>query len=465
MNTHFEQLKNDPRVLKAEQLILEAIHERQNKLHAVQAPKPELISDYTLQLKQLEAFRGAALYYPYLATGFGNGPFVELADGSVKIDMISGIGVHYFGHMSDHYVQAHLDSVLSSTIMQGHLQQQCNSLKLLELILEASNCKGAQLKHGILSSSGAMANENALKLAFSAQPNRPRILAFEKCFHGRTLAMAQVTDKAAYRIGLPQNLAVDYIPFYDAHHPEESSSIALERLKTLLKRYPDSHATMVMELIQGEGGFNTAPRDFFLPILELLRAHGITIWFDEIQTLGRTLEIFAFQEYNFNQYADIVTFGKMSQVCGSLYIESLTPKPGLISQTFTSSTAAIEAAHKTFSVLLKGHLFGVTGIIQQLREVFLTHFHELNQKYPKHFNGPYGHGAMLSFQFADGSMEQSKAFLEALFKAGLIAFLAGQNPVKIRFLPPMGCLKHTHIDQACIILDEVIATFVKAEYL
>ena len=66
-----------------------------------------------------------------------------------------------------------------------------------------------------------MANENALKLAFSSQINKTRVIAFEKCFHGRTMSMASITDKAAYRSGLPLSLPVDYIPFYNPDRPED----------------------------------------------------------------------------------------------------------------------------------------------------------------------------------------------------------------------------------------------------
>lgn len=461
MSIKAQQLKQHPKIIEAKKLIRAAIQELQADVKAPSGPKQELEVSYLQQLEKLKELRGGALYYPYLASGFGHGPYVELADGSIKLDMISGIGVHYFGHLTNTYVDAHLDSILSSTIMQGHLQQQTNTLELLELILDAANRKGAKLSHGIISSSGAMANENALKLAFAAHPGRNRVLAFEKCFHGRTLAMAQITDKAAYRHGLPQNLPVDYIPFYQADRPEESTTCALKNLETILTRYPQSHACMMIELIQGEGGFNSAPKEFFESILKLLREHEISIWFDEIQTLGRTQEIFAYQALDLNDYAEIVTFGKMSQVCGTLYVDPLKPKPGLISQTFTSSSSAIAAAINTFRYLLEGKLYGDKGTIAASRKIFEQRFDQLHKKYPKHFNGPHGSGAMFSFVVADGSMKNSQAFLQAMFQAGVIAFLAGTAPVKIRFLPPMGCLEDQHIHQVCDLLDRILESFSK----
>ena len=125
---------------------------------------------------------------------------------------------------------------------------------------------------------------------------------------------------------------------------------------------------MILELIQGEGGFNAAPREFFISILDILREHGVHIWFDEIQTLGRTKEIFAFQDLQLDDYADLVTFGKMAQVCGTLYQEKLKPKPGLISQTYTSSSSAIQAAINTFKALLEGDFFGDNGKVVKVRK-------------------------------------------------------------------------------------------------
>ena len=450
------QLKNDPRIAQAKKLIQDAILEKQKQVVDIKASDSSKMEAYQLLIDQLNKSRGGNIYFPYVSSGFGHGPYVELEDGSIKLDMITGIGVHYFGHLTEPYVNAHFDSIFSSTVMQGHLQQQSNTVQLLDLILKAANKNGAKLEHGVISSSGAMANENALKICFSNKENSNRVLAFEKCFHGRTMSMASITDKAAYRNGIPLSINVDYLPFYNPDHPEKSMDRCLKKLTTLLNRYPNSYSTFIMELIQGEGGFNEAPREFFIPILEKLKEHQINIWFDEIQTLGRTTEIFAFQELNLDEYVDVMTFGKMAQICGTLFKTDLKPKPGLISQTYTSSSSAIQASINTFEELLNGDLFGKEGKIIENRDHFLAHFKTLSKKHPQHFSGPFGHGGMISFCYENGDLAESQLFLKALFKNGLIAFIAGSNPVKVRFLPPMGCLNQEHINQACQILDKTI---------
>ena len=100
-----------------------------------------------------------------------------------------------------------------------------------------------------------MANENALKLAFHKRPGATRILALEHAFSGRTLALASITDKAAYRAGLPAVVAVDYLPFFDAEHPAESTERRMAVLRTHVARYPNQHAALWCEFVQGEGGF------------------------------------------------------------------------------------------------------------------------------------------------------------------------------------------------------------------
>ena len=133
--------------------------------------------------------------------------------------------------------------------MQGHLQQNQEAYLLSKLLTEASG-----LDHCFLSSSGSMANENALKLIFQKKFPATRLLTFEKCFMGRTLSLAQLTDKPSFREGLPSNLAVDYVPFYQEADPEESTRHALRVLHQHLNRYPHQHAAMCFEMIQGEGG-------------------------------------------------------------------------------------------------------------------------------------------------------------------------------------------------------------------
>ena len=451
-----EKLKADPRLQQARQLILEAVAEHQAELSTVREPNPALAASYEETLAAFGAIRNGNLYFPYLSSGLGNGPFVELGDGSVKLDFITGIGVHGYGHSHPLLVEAAIDSAIGDTVMQGNLQQNSESYDLVKLLTETANESGAKLKHCFLSTSGAMANENSLKLAFQNNHPANRVIAFSHCFAGRTLALAQVTDKAKYRVGLPDTLNVDYIPFYNEDDPDRSTEIAVNHLNYLLERNPGKHAALWMELIQGEGGYYPGSTKFFKALTSVAKQHKVCVIADEVQTFCRTTRPYAFQHFELDQDVDVVTIGKISQVCATLFTDEYRFKPGLISQTFTSSTMAINSALAIVKGLIENGNFGPSGKNQQLHDHFVAGLKKIGDKYPGAISGPHGCGGMVALTPLDGSAEVAAALAKRLFAAGLMSFMAGGNPSRLRFLMPLGCTETSHIDLACEIIDKVI---------
>jgi 4-aminobutyrate aminotransferase-like enzyme len=457
-----EQFHDDPRVQQAKRLILDAMAEHQADLSDVRPGDPERKQAYDDLIEQFGRLRGGSLYYPYLGSGFGRGALVELADGSVKYDFITGIGVHYFGHNHPAIVEAGLDAAIRDTVIQGNLQQNVESVELSRMLIDTANRNGAALNHCFLTSSGAMANENALKLIFQKKQPANRILAFSGAFSGRTLAMSQITDKAAYRAGLPTVLAVDYVPFFDPADPDGSTRRALTVLHKHLERYPGKHAGMIMELVLGEGGYHPGDRGFFTAIMQLLKDRGIAILVDEIQTFGRTTEPFAFQLYGLDEFVDVATVGKLTQVCATLFRDEFTPKPGLISQTFTGTTASIYAARAIIGGLLDGGFFGNDGKIAQFHQRFTNHLETIAQRHPDWIKGPFGIGAMIAFTPFDGTEQSAKKIAHALFDAGVISFTAGSSPARVRFLIPVGGVTEPDIDTVCRILEQTLTRVAQA---
>jgi len=451
-------LFTDPRVAQAKALLQAALAEHQKQLTGVRPPGAERKVEYDELLKHFGQSRGGPLYFPYLGSGIGKGALVELADGSVKYDMISGIGVHYFGHSSPMLLDTGVDAALRDTVMQGNLQQNVESVTLAKTLIEFANRAGrdARIAHCFLTTSGAMANENALKIAFQKHAPATRVLAFSHGFAGRSMALSQMTDKAAYRVGLPKVLDVDYIPFFNADHPEHSSAAAVNRLKEHLHRYPKQHACMWIELIQGEGGFYAGTREFFVPILELLKENGVAVWFDEIQSFARTTQPFAFQHFGLDSYVDLLTVGKITQVCATLFTDAYIPKPGLVSQTFTASTSAILAAQSILDTLKSGAFFGPDGRIMQVRQRIMSHLDKMRAQHPDWIKGPFGEGAMIAFTPFDGAEATAKTLLADLFAAGVIAFVCGASPARLRFLPPVGVISDDEIDAVMNILATVL---------
>ncbi|MEL6899059.1 MAG: aminotransferase class III-fold pyridoxal phosphate-dependent enzyme, partial [Planctomycetota bacterium] len=333
-------LLSDPRVQQARKLIREALDDHSCRIDGVSPPDPSLADTYGEMLNQLTQIRGGPPIWPYLSSGLGNGPWVRLADGSVKLDFISGIGVHGAGHSHPNLIDAAIEGALEDTVMQGNLQQHPATIHLCERLVGMARCDKAPLEHCLLTTSGAMANENAMKLAFHAAAPADRVLAFDNAFAGRSIALAALTDRPKYRDGLPIALAVDYLPFRDAHHPKRSTRWAVDELKRLLNRHPDRYAMFWAEPIAGEGGYYAGGLDFFSALCEELRAAKVPIVFDEVQSFGRTSRPFAFQHYGLEEFADIVTVGKISQTCATLYRPNFHPQSPILSQTFTGSSTS-----------------------------------------------------------------------------------------------------------------------------
>lgn len=450
------QLANDPRLAEAKKLILDAVAEHQAQLTGVRPPNPDLAESFDKVLKDFGRIRGGNLYFPYLSSGIGNGPFVELADGSVKLDMITGIGVHGYGHSHPDLVATGIDAAVCDTVMQGNLQQNTESYDVAKLLTDLACESGAELKHCFLSTSGAMANENSLKMAFQKNAPANRVIAFSHCFAGRTLALSQVTDKPGNRVGLPDTIAVDYLPFFREDDPQGSTEQAVNHLKYYLNRHPGKYACLWMELVQGEGGYYPGSHEFFAALCATARENNVAVIADEVQTFCRTTRPYAFQHFGIDKMVDLVTIGKISQVCATLYTDEYKPKPGLISQTFTGSTWAILAAKTIVQGLVDRGNFGADGRNAKLHDYFVKGIQAINERFPGSLSGPHGVGGMVAFTPFGGDFDKAKDMVNRMYHAGLMSFFAGKDPSRVRFLMPLGCVEESHIDLACQIIESVV---------
>ncbi|MEW6443159.1 MAG: aminotransferase class III-fold pyridoxal phosphate-dependent enzyme [bacterium] len=451
-------LRRDRRVQQAKDLLLAAWSEIRSLLNGPRPACPGRATDYARAVEELGRLRGRELFFPYLASGIGRGPLVELADGSVKYDMISGIGVHVLGHSHPAMLSACVDAALEDTVVQGNLMQSRVVPAFLSRLLEAANRRGARLSHGFPTTSGAMANENALKIAFQKKHPASRLLAFAGSFAGRSLALSQVTDRPEYRQGLPETVRVDRIPFYDPARPDEGTRAAASALSRHLARHPGEHAAMFFELVQGEGGFYPGSRVFFRALMEILKKRGVIVIVDEIQTFGRTTELFAYSHFGLDEYVDIVTLGKLSHVCATLFRAELNPGPGLLSQTFTSSTAAFHAAIAILAELTEGGYYGPDGKVARLGALFAEGLRAIERRHPDLLTGPYGTGAMIACTPLGGDAGRVKAFLQKLYQAGVIAYSAGAPAGRVRFLPPFGCMDPDDVRAVLGILESTLVT-------
>ena len=455
--TRGEALRRDPRVIEAKRLIREALGEHAGELNDVCPAQTRQATTQTDLIDRFTAVRGGPPLWPYFAAGIGNGPFVELADGSVKLDFIGGIGVHGGGHSHPDLVEAAIDGALEDTVMQGNLQQHPLSVEFMELLVDMACRGGANLRRILPSTSGAMANENALKIALHHRSPADRIIAFDNAFAGRSLALAALTDRAKYRAGLPLTLDVDYLPFRDPDHPGRSTRWAVDELRRLLDRHPGRYAAFWAEPIAGEGGYYAGSHDFFAALAEPLREHRVPIIYDEVQSFGRTAHPFAFQHYRLDEFADIVTVGKITQVCATLWRPELQPTGPILSQTFTGGSSAMSAGLAMLRCMDRS-AFGEGGANRRLGTYFRDRLGELASRHPSRIRGPFGEEMMIAFTPDDGSFDAAKSMMDRLYEVGLLAFVCGDAPTRLRFLPPPLATTEAHIDRAVEILEGVLVS-------
>jgi len=438
--------------------IVEELKKAQSTLTGVRGPIADRVASYEQTMSDAAKVRGRGMYYPYIGSGAGHGPLVELADGSVKYDMISGIGVHFFGHSDPDLVATAIEGAMGDTVMQGNLQMNEEAIRFMTTLVEQAS-KNSRLAHAFTCLSGAMANENALKVCFQKHAPASRVIAFRDCFMGRTWTMAQLGDSAAGRVGLPLNVDVDYMPFYDAARAKElcAGDVSGEtrhidqcvgRLEEYIARYPKQHACFVFELIQGEGGFRTAPRAFHAALMDVCKANDIAVWTDEVQTFGRTDRMFCFESLELGDYVDVCTVGKMSQVCAALYTDDYNPKPGLLSGTFLGSTVGLRVGRRIIERLRDGDYYGPDGSNAAHHRMFVEQVRSLATKHPDWFPPSSsvadivdGKGGMMRFTPFGGEKDPVVKLCHTLFDEGVIAFYCGHDPFHVRMLPPLGVMK------------------------
>ena len=379
------------------------------------------------------ALRGRPLFLPYIGSGAGRGVYVELEDGSVKMDLINGIGIHIMGHGHPQIIEASLEASLLDPLMQGNLQLNRQWSLLAEKLVQLAS-KKSRLKHCWLTTSGSMANENALKI--TRQKNTParKIITMKEAFAGRTTIMAEISDNPSHKIGLPSYNEVLRVDFFKDRRSTEHS---LSQLKKHIQENKGNIAAFVFEPVLGEGGYKVAPREFFIPLLEECQKEGIAIWVDEIQTFCRTGEFFAYQTLDLGSYVDVVTVAKALQLGATLYTSEYNPGPGLIAGTFVGSTNQLHVGLKILEILDKDDYMGPSGKIKTIHQQFTTMLKNLSKSTCKGLLSDIeGLGLMIAFTPFKGEKEKQTQCLKTLFKNGLIAFGCGHSPYRIRFLIP-----------------------------
>ncbi len=347
------------------------------------------------------------------------GVYVYDQKGTKYLDLYGGHAVISIGHGHRTYKrmlrkQLHRIGFYSNAV-QNPLQE-----KLSAEINRQSGCTDYEL---FMCSSGAEANENALKLA-SFHTGKSRVIAFDNAFHGRTSAAVAATDNKNIQAPLNNQQQVDFIPFNDAD--------ALE--KELAK---GDVCAVIFEAIQGVGGLDEPTAAFVAKMETLCETHQTCLIADEVQSgFGRSGDFFAFQKYNINPHIISIAkgMGNGFPVGGILVNPVIKAKYGLLGTTFGGNHLACSASLAVLQVLEKEKLYDHA---KAMGEYFVAKSKELS--FVKTIKG---RGLMLGLEFENevGALRKELIFKHRIFTGG------SSNKNLIRILPPLN-VKQKHLDQ------------------
>ena len=288
---------------------------------------------------------------PRLVVARAEGARVTDVDGRSFVDFAGGIGCQNTGHRFAPVVaaiKAQVDAYLHQCFMIGVYEGYVETCRLLA---ELSPCVGEEQK-SILVNSGAEANENAVKIARSST-GRPAVIVFDNGFHGRTLLTMTMTSKVKpYRAGFGPFAPEVYRAPSPYPYRGVGSDDAIDGLKRLFKTEvdPETVACIVLEPVQGEGGFVEMPPDYPSRLLEVCREHGILYVDDEVQSgVGRTGRMWAIEHYD-GVAPDLLVSGK--SIGGGLPLAAVTGRaeimdsvaPGGLGGTFGGNPLSCAAA-------------------------------------------------------------------------------------------------------------------------
>ncbi len=403
---------------------------------------------------------------PVHAVAAGGGVIVD-ADGNSLIDLGSGIAVTTIGNAHPKVVAA----VQSQVAQFTHTCFMIAPYESYVAVAEALNriTPGDHAKKSALFNSGAEAVENAVKIARKFT-GRQAVVAFDHGYHGRTnLTMALTAKSMPYKSGFGPFASEIYraplsYPYRDGLTGAEAATRAISIIEKQVGA--DNLAAVIIEPIQGEGGF-IVPADGFLPaIVDWCRAHGVVFIADEIQTgFARTGEMFASDVFGI--VPDLITTAK--GIAGGLPLAAVTGRAeimdashaGGLGGTYGGNPIACAAALAAIDV------FENDGMIERAREIgrILTERLRALQAADPRVGDVRGHGAMIAAEFVDPvTGEPDAALTAAVAKAciadGVVVLTCGTYGNVIRFLPPLSIgddLLHEGIDVVAAALAEASA--------
>lgn len=392
---------------------------------------------------------GMGMFTP-LTVASGRGAMITDLDGKSYIDFAGGIGVLNAGHCPRPVV----DAIAKQS---KELLHACFPVAMYEPYVNLCETLAKLLPHGrstkvMLTNSGVEAVENAVKIARQAT-GRQGVICFGGGFHGRTLLGMSLTSKTGYKMGCgpfaPEVYRIPFPDYYkrnDGLDPVKFVKRELLSLEEFLRTTVDASqvAAVIIELVQGEGGFVVAPREYVQGLAKLCRRNGILLIVDEVQTgFGRTGAWAASSHYDITP--DISTWAKsmgsgmpIGAVIGRADVMDKTTK-GTLGGTYLGNPVACAASLATISYMKK---ININQKGKQVGKAVMTFFRKLQKECPA-IGDVRGLGAMTAFELVKNKdanqpdPDLAKKLITACAANGLLIISAGTSGNVIRVLSPL----------------------------
>ncbi|KQL49001.1 4-aminobutyrate aminotransferase [Brevibacillus choshinensis] len=390
-------------------------------------------------------------------------------DGNTFIDFAGAIGSINAGHCPPAVVEAlkeQLDQYIHTCF---HVMMYEPYVKLAEKLNQIT--PGDHAKKTFFLNSGAEAVENAVKIARKFT-GRKAIISFERGFHGRTLLAMSLTSKVRpykYEFGpfAPDTYKMTYPYYYRSPYdasPEETDAEVLRRFEDffLAEVAADNVAAIIMEPVQGEGGFIVPSKTFVQGVRAICDKYGILLIADEVQTgFGRTGKMFAMEHYDV--VPDIITMSKsmgagmpISAVTGRAEIMD-APNPGEIGGTYGGSPLGCVAALKVIEMMEQD---GFLDRANKIGDTILKRFEQFKQQFAE-VGDARGLGAMCGIELVKdkGTKEPNKELtakiVQACYQNGLVVMSAGLYSNVIRILSPL-VITEEQLEEGLNVLESVL---------
>ena len=401
--------------------------------------------------------------YPFVIAR-GEGAVVEDVDGNRFLDCAAGIAVNSTGVSHPDVVRAITEQAQKFIHMSGTDFYYEPQVRLAEQLAALAPIDGPV--RSFFGNSGTETTEAAIKLA-RYYTKRQNIVAFLGAFHGRSLGSLSLTaSKAIQRRGFgPLLPGVYHAPYPNPYRfngsPDQCAAESLAFITDQLFVHlsaPDEVAAIVVEPIQGEGGYVVPPKAFLQGLRELATEHGIVLVVDEVQSgMGRTGKMFASEHFELK--ADVVNIAKgiasglpLGVTCARA--EMMSWPPGAHASTFGGNPVACAAANATIKLLQDSLVANAAAVGAHL----IDGLRELQKKHPL-VGDVRGRGLMIGIELVrdrqtkERAVEERNALVQAMFRRGVLVLGAGKNAV--RLAPPL-VLSKSQADSVLRVMDEAL---------